>query len=66
MAKKTAETKKLDLEATAKRLEEAYKLQGKLEIIIEIQDRFHKGWGVIHATGSEWDKFVKPYIEQKV
>lgn len=59
-------SRKQFLEETAKRLEEGYKLQGKLEIIIEIQDRFYKGWGVIHATGAEWDKFAKPYIEQKV
>lgn len=67
MAKKTMETKKLDLEATAKRLEEAYKLQGKLEIIIEIQDRFGT-WksGDFFATAKEWTQFTKLYIEQKV
>lgn len=67
MVTETAESRKKRLEETAKQLEEAYKLQGKLEIIIEIQDRFGT-WksGDIFATSKEWDKFKKPYIEQKV
>lgn len=66
MAEKAMKAKKQELEATAKRLEEAYKLEGKLEIILEIQDKFQNSWGIIHIIPREWDRFTKPLIEQKV
>ena len=65
MVKKVEAARMPPLEETDKRLENAQKLAGKLELIIEIQDKFLSSWGVL-APAKDWNEFTKPYMEQKV
>jgi len=66
MAKKTLATKPLSLEEMDGKLKNAHILQGNLEVIVEIQDRFQNSWGILHATAQQWEEFKKPYVEKKV
>jgi len=58
--------KKSTLQELNQKIDIAHKLQGNLEVIVEIQDRFLNSWGIVHANAQQWEEFKKPYVEKKV
>ena len=64
MAKEVATLEKLNV--LNKRVDDARILQGNLEVIIKIQERFQNSWGIVHATPQQWEEFKKPYVTKRV
>jgi len=64
MAEGVATPEKLNV--LNKQVDDARILQGNLEVIVEIQDRFLNSWGILHATAQQWEEFKQPYVAKVV
>ena len=64
MAKEVATLEKL--RELDKRVDDARILQGNLEVISKIQERFQNSWGIVHASAPQWEEFKKHYVAKRV